>query len=258
MLTSAALLAATPCTQDHANYWQEAFGPAFAANWALLLAAVVTLIAVAWQARETRRAAKASQESVAEIKSQSAVLKQSVDAAEKNAQAAQDAATAAKANTDALINAERAWILADLGWYDGSAPRIAEKTLDGAEQAPLQIATANLKLTCRNEGRSPAWIDRVYGRIDIAVTRADITDHDKLACGNYGPMEPIGAGQEKCRSLFLESDGVLKGQEFFTIYVGIEYHDIFGERRETIVGYSLDSEGALYRQYGSPSRNRNT
>jgi hypothetical protein len=218
MLTLAVLLVASPCALGHANYWQEAFGPPFAANWALLLAALVTFLAVAWQAWETRRAAKATQDSVAQIKSQDAVLKQSVNAAEKNAEAARDAAIAAKANTDALIDAERAWILAELGWFDGAAPRIAERTLGGAGQAPIKVATVDFKLTCKNEGRSPAWIDHVYGRIDIAGSRSDITDHDKHDCGNYGPMEPIGAGQGKSRSLYLESDGLPRENEFFRAF----------------------------------------
>jgi hypothetical protein len=38
----------------------------------------------------------------------------------------------------------------------------------------------------------------------------------------------------------------------------IEYHDIFGKQRETTIGYSVVLPSNLYRQNGSPNRNRNT
>jgi hypothetical protein len=185
-------------------------------------------------------------------------LKQSVEVAERNAEAAQIAALAAKANTEALVNSERAWILAQLGWFEGNAPRITIETLGESSQGEVQAAVVNLKLTCRNEGKSPAWIDHVYARIDIASGRADVKEYDKRSCGNYGSMGPIGAGQERYRCLDLRSDGLLKQGDFFSAYAVIEYHDIFGMQRETTIGYSVDSGGGIYPQVGVPGRNRNT
>jgi hypothetical protein len=247
---SAGLLAIALAAQEKTGYWKEASGPASAANWALFVAALVTLIFLAWQAWATNRAAQATQESAAIIKEQSAILMKSVEAAEVAANAARDSAAAAKANTEALINSERAWILAGLGWFDGSASRVGEDELG--------CTTANIKLICKNEGRSPAWIDHVYGRVDVAASRSDIREYSKQECGNFGLMEPIGAGAEKCRCLDLHCDGTIKDKEILSVFVIIEYHDIFGKPRETTIGYSIDSTSNLYRQNGSPNRNLNT
>jgi len=246
---SAGLLAIALAAQGMPGYWKEASGPASAANWALFVAALLTLIFLAWQAWATHRAAQATQESAAIIKGQSAILMKSVEAAEVAANAARDSATAAKANTEALINSERAWILAGLGWFDGSASPVGEDELG--------CTTANIKLTCKNEGRSPAWIDHVYARIDIASSHSDIKEYSKHECGNFGLMEPVGAGMEKGRCLDLHCDGHIKGEEFLSVYVVIEYHDIFGKERKTTIGYSISASN-LYRQNGSPNRNLNT
>lgn len=250
VLNSGRLLAVALAAQGHTEYWKEASGPEFAANWALFVAALLTLIFLAWQAWETRRAAQATQKSAAILEGQSTILKDSVMVAENAAEAAQDSATIAKLNTDALINSERAWILAELGWHDEPAERIGEDELG--------CATVYVRLTCKNEGRSPAWIDYVYGRVDIAASHSDVKEYSKQECGNFGLMEPVGAGGEKCRGLGLHCDGTIKGEELLSVSVIVEYHDIFGKQRQTAIGYSIVLPANLYRQNGLPNRNRNT
>jgi hypothetical protein len=250
ILNSARQLAIALAAQGQTGYWKEATGPALAASWALFVAALLTLIFLAWQAWETRRAAQATQKSAVIVEGQSAILKKSVAVAEEAADAAGDSAAIAKVNTEALINAERAWILAELGWHDEPADRIREDELG--------CTAVYVRLTCKNEGRSPAWIDHVYGRVDIASLRSDVKEYSKQECGNFGLMEPVGAGGEKCRGLGLHCDGTRKGEEFLSVSVIIEYHDIFGKQRETTIGYSVVLPSNLYRQNGSPNRNRNT
>jgi hypothetical protein len=244
------LLAISLAAQGQTGYWKEASGPEFAASWALFVAALLTLIFLALQAWETRRAAQATQKSAVIVEGQSAILEKSVPVAKEAADAARDSVATAKMNTEALVNAERAWILAELGWYDEPAGRV------GADE--FGCTTINIKLTCKNEGRSPAWIDHVYGRVDIASSRSDIREYSKQECGNFGSMEPVGAGAEKCRCLDLHCDGSIKGEDFLSVFVIIEYHDIFGKQRETTIGHSIASTSNLYRQNGSPNRNLNT
>jgi len=250
ILNSARQLAVALAAQWQPGYWKEASGPAFAANWALFVAALLTLIFLAWQAWETRRAAQATQKSAVIVEEQSSILEKSVAIAEKAADAARSSAETAKENTKALINAERAWILAELGWYDEPASRV------GVDE--LGCTAVNIRLICKNEGRSPAWIDHVYGCVDIASSRSDIKENGREECGNFGLMEPVGAGEEKCRCLDLHCDGTIKCEEFLSVFVIIEYHDIFGRQRETTIGYSIVPPSNLYRQNGSPNRNRNT
>lgn len=238
-----------------AQHWSESLNQP---EWWVVVAAFLTLFVISWQSIETRRAAEATQKSAAAVEGQSVILRDSVDAAEKSADAARDSAMTARISAETLIHAERAWILAELSWYEGTSGRILVGDFREGEGPIFTSTTANLKLTCRNEGKSPAWIDKVYGRIDIVSTRADIKDYDRQDCGNFGSMEPIGAAAEKSRSLSLVGDGRLGKEVFLSIYVIIDYHDIFGHLRETTLGYSLSFSGDLNRQDALPTHNRNT
>ena len=115
------------------------------------------------------------------------------------------------------------------------------------------------KLTCRNEGRSPAWIENIRGRIEI-FSKFPISEAPKGSdLAFLGPMEPLGAGKERSRVLQFICSGHAKKGEHFSVYVLVEYRDIFGIRRETTLGYSVVPDGiGIYRQEALPERNRNT
>lgn len=174
---------------------------------------------------------------------QTGVLERSVAAAEKNA--------------NSLINAERGWVLAELSWFDDGAKRMEEKIYSTIGTNDVKCAVAWIKLTCRNEGRSPVWIDNVYARMDCIV-RSEARVFNRLECGNFGPIAPIGAGANVYRGLDLESGNAINEGGFLSIYVIIAYHDIFGAERETTIGYSIDLAGDLLRQSGLPVVFRNT
>lgn len=152
---------------------------------------------------------------------------------------------------------ERAWVLAELGWYKGGL-HVAETSGYGVGTPFSETTQANIKLTCRNDGRSPAWIDNVYGQIELRIPKNDPAP-DRKSLTTCGPMEPLGPGQERSRVLQLQCPGHPSGNQFLSAYVIVEYRDIFGIKRETTLGYSFDSKGEeIYRQYALPERNRNT
>jgi hypothetical protein len=115
----------------------------------------------------------------------------------------------------------------------------------------------HVKLSYKNEGRSPAWIDYVYARADMVAKASDIETYAREECQSFGPMEPIGVSGAKDRGLSLDCDGYLEDGKFISISVIVAYHDIFGVPRMTTMGYSLIS-GQLYRQEALPERNQNT
>lgn len=199
-------------------------------DWWLVVPAYITLAFLCWQSWETRRSAKAAEKS----------------------------AEAALLNAQALVNAERSWILAELGWWENQPTRIALTESKEGDGPIVSSITANLKLICRNEGKSPAWVDKIYGRMDVVSTRAEIKKYDRQECGNLGLMEAIPAGGERAHSFRLEGDGRLENGAFLSVYVIIDYHDVFGHPRETTIGYSLGLGGNLNRQDAIVSRNRNT
>jgi hypothetical protein len=169
------------------------------------------------------------------------------------------AARAALLNAEALINSERAWIMAELRSYGKYSEQfeIAEGMAEYSGEGLVETTSVkHVKLVCKNQGRSPAWIDRVYGQLSIVNSTTVAMDPSKA--GNHGPMQPIGPGGKRSRSLELECRGIRKSGEFLSIYVVIEYRDIFGRERETFLGYSVHDDGSFGRQFGFPERNRNT
>jgi hypothetical protein len=167
------------------------------------------------------------------------------------------AANAAKASADGFIHSERAWVMAELGWYEKGL-HVVEGSSQNQAEAQLEFTTVFVKLTCRNAGRSPAWIDNVFGRVDrVNPTSLREDDRRENKLGNFGTMGPIGPGEEKSRSLELICYGHCKEGEFLSAYVVVEYRDIFGIKRTTTLGYSIRGV-EMNRQDGLRDRNKNT
>ena len=156
-----------------------------------------------------------------------------------------------------FTKSERAWILAELGWYEGGL-HVTENT-SLVDDLTTNSTNVNVKLTCRNEGRSPAWIDSIHGQIQIFAKRSTLEIPKRADLDSLGAMEPLGAGKERARILQFSCSGRVKKGEYFSVYVLLEYHDIFGIKRETTLGYSIDPHGmGIYRQEALPERNQNT
>lgn len=169
-------------------------------------------------------------------------------------------ADAAKKSADGLVNSERAWILAELTWQVGEL-NVELGTLAhyGKE---FKTTTVTTKLTCRNEGRSPAWVDSIWGRIDITPdgTIAKILDEQPSESEliNCGHMEPIGPNASKSRTLKLSCNGHCGSRQGVSVYVLIAYHDVFGLARYTSAEYGIDGAGNLNRLMVFRERNKNT
>ena len=170
-----------------------------------------------------------------------------------------DQATAARLNAQALIDAERAWVMAELSAYGDSLRTLVGEGYETGHGLYQSISVENVKLTLRNQGKTPAWIENVRAQVDI-VDSTSVRNEPVLRGGTQGSMEPLGAGEERSRSLELVCDGRREGDQFLSIYVVITYRDIFGRSHETTLGYSVTSisNGQLLRQQALPHRNRNT
>ena len=178
---------------------------------------------------------------------------------QKQVEAIQNTAAAARASGASLIHTERAWLMAELDWSEKSVLHIEQSASKSEDEGTVERVTANVKLTSRNEGRSPAWIDNVYGHLEILPAGSTLGSPNRSDGRDFGPMGPLGAGKERSRALDLTCLGSAKRGESLSAYIVIEYHDIFGFKRETFLGYKIDpSSAAICRQDDSPERNRNT
>jgi hypothetical protein len=150
---------------------------------------------------------------------------------------------------------ERAWILADLSWYPGQLHVVEGTSQTGDVREEHTVVS--VKLTCKNEGRSPAWIDEIRACVEIVTRGSALRIPERNRLSTFGPIEPLGADKEQSRLLQMQCRGHGKESEFLSVYVIVEYRDIFGIKRETFLGYGV--EGAnLCRQLALPERNRNT
>lgn len=187
----------------------------------------------------------------------------------KLAQDAKEASTKAMeladANTQALINVERAWILAGISWYEKKGVNIAETTTREREGATEESTTIFLKLTCVNDGKSPAWIEQVYTHLEIITNEGDsfvdeTGERDRQNLRINGRIGALGAGKDISTGIQLRCVGRRKNtdRDLLNAFVVIEYYDIFKIKRETTLGYSITFEGEIVRQDACRDRNRNT
>jgi len=136
-------------------------------EWVLPLIGVITFLVIAWQSFETRRAANATQKSVAVMEGQSRILRDSVAAAER-------AADAALLNARALIESERAWLLVrmvpagpylqpvasssarEYAWGNGS--RLTQEDIVGGKH----LVPESIAYISQNYGRTSGWLTSLW------------------------------------------------------------------------------------------------
>src|SRR6266478_4816045 len=131
-------------------------------------------------------------------------------------------------------------------------------TSKSRDDPQVETTEVTLGLTCRNEGRSPAWVDKIHGYSEIVEGKlrdlGSPVGHETQEFPSIGPIAP---GKSEYRNLRLICQGHLKNTQLLSIFVLVEYRDIFGQKRVTICGYTV-SGTHLDRQDQLPARNRNT
>jgi len=67
-------------------------------------------------------------------------------------------------------NAERAWLMTELAWPGGELKVVTGASRQG-DEPQVETTTVTVKLTCRNDRRSPAWVDTIQGYCEIVEGR---------------------------------------------------------------------------------------
>lgn len=167
--------------------------------------------------------------------------------------AAKEAAEAARLNAEAFINSERSWIMVDLEPKPGGGEKIREILTSDTTFVPLRIA-------CRNEGRSPAWITekRVCLRFVVSIPpdpnleSIDYRDPDldAVSVGKPGRAWDVDVSCEG-RHDSTEDTALL------IVYGVVKYRDAFSDKHSTTFGYTLGVNGRLKRITENPKYNQN-
>jgi len=150
--------------------------------------------------------------------------------------------------TGALINSERAWIMVDVdrvpgmgGVMDGHGSEM------GVGPVMTESTGFRARITCRNDGKTPAWITEKRAGLDILDSIPESPDWSRTTQIQVAP-EPISVGQasEPHDETLFSKRGRALGK--ITILYGIvKYRDPFGANRSTSFGYRVQDDGSLER-----------
>lgn len=173
---------------------------------------------------------------------------------------ARDAAVAARASADALINSERAWIMVDIEHHNDKWADRKVHMLEGSGWGGNTTSFFGV-LVCRNEGKSPAWVDEKRAKFEIVDSLPDTPRLESTEIIQVGP-EPIGIGEalpREVRSPWIpEAIGHQELGKISVVYGVVRYRDIFDRRHETVFGYRITPSGEFVRIENRPEYNKNT
>jgi hypothetical protein len=156
-----------------------------------------------------------------------------------------------------LINSERAWIMVQVK----PIPGISSGIFDG-EQIMKDIishsTSFSVRILCKNDGRTPAWITEKRACIDVVDSLPDKPNWETVDIIQSEP-EPVPVGKKsKPKDQGLHCN---KGRDFgkmMVVYGIVKYRDIFAADRSTSFGYEVRVDGALERLACYPEYNKNT
>jgi len=180
----------------------------------------------------------------------------SARAVEKVIGPAAQSAEAALLNARALINAERAWIMADVNWEPRCMGLMRSESSGGRT-----TTNARVNVSFRNKGRTPAWITEIAIKMQVTNAGPSQQPDTKGAEMLYGPI-PLVPDEEHphVRTFEISADGWPDKGWATLIYGVVKYRDVFAENRpdrETWFGYRVTSERSLERM-AHPEYNKNT
>ncbi len=152
-----------------------------------------------------------------------------------------------QAQAEALINSERAWVMADVEWdtskWADRKAHVIEGSGTGGDSTGIYVV-----LTCRNEGRSPAWIEEKRAKFEIVEVLPEKPDLTSAEFIQAGP-EPIGIGKALPHTNHISWQAIGTGHEslgkVMVVYGVVKYRDIFDRVRETTFGYRITPAGSL-------------
>jgi hypothetical protein len=157
----------------------------------------------------------------------------------------------------AIINTERAWVMAELAWTPmyGSITQIMDT--NGQRKSMVTV-----RLRYRNDGKTPAWVDEIRARFEITQrpeTRPDIRTMEPIKSGilPYGPV-PLGIGANEYVDFSLECIGQEELGKQNIVYGVIYYRDAFKRKRHTFFGFRLLGDNNIIYLPQRPEYNKHT
>ncbi len=184
------------------------------------------------QAEALTQQARSTAHLIGQAARQADALHSLVSATRKSADAAGESAAMAASNVLALMNAERAWIMAEIQW------RANMHVVKHSDSLSLDIF-----LLYQNDGKTPAWITevRILFRIIDAQPVKPLYGTSPGDFAISGPI-PVTIGEKGKIKAWLQCEGIQEGKTLI-VYGFIKYRDVFSPDRETRFGYKVIQSG---------------
>jgi hypothetical protein len=164
------------------------------------------------------------EQTIAEMKAAGEKTQQSIAIARQSADAASKSA-------EALVASERAWIFVDIEW-NGLKGIMQEDTGDN-------FTAIWINAYCRNEGRTPAWLDELRCKMEILPTLPDTRDFEIAERQDEGPQPINAGGKSTVIPMALTSPGKRTINNSMIIYGMAKYRDMFGFDRTSKFGFMV-------------------
>jgi hypothetical protein len=177
------------------------------------------------------------------------------------------AANAAEKSANAVISAERAYVIADV---EQKEVQIFVSESPAGDARSTTSSVGSIVVTFRNVGRVPCWITQKKIQFALVEKLPEEPIFDDTAVVDDFP-EPVIVGQPlrvEWQHLIAQGEHVIilsamptktpfAGSNAPIVYGVIKYRDVFSENRETRFGYRITGHGHL-RRINSPAYNTNT
>jgi hypothetical protein len=154
-------------------------------------------------------------------------------------------ADAANRSAEAVVNAERAWILANIEFVPGFGGLILT---DGTEGPHTWVS---IRFTFTNQGKTPAWVDERRARfviIDHVPPTPDLEATELIKDG--ADFVPLAAPGILATDDSISAEGRDDSNDVVKvslIYGVVRYWDVYGNRRQTTFGYRITPDRKLRR-----------
>jgi hypothetical protein len=146
----------------------------------------------------------------------------------------------ARQQSQSVMNSERAWVTADLGWAGGKG----HITYLDSPDRPMKTAAVELALELKNDGRTPAWVDNISAGMEIHGGKQQL----EQPIMEY--VEPLSAGKTRKTNLKLTCPGKPKmGDEILYVHITVNYRDIF-ESHEMRLEYGIEPLTLIMKRLG--------
>jgi hypothetical protein len=149
---------------------------------------------------------------------------------------------------DVMINSERSWVMVEVEPTPGAGSIWDGETMT-REVMDLRAGhtTFTARITCKNDGKSPAWIIEKRACLDIIASLPETPDWGRTRPIQIEP-EPLSVGQiGKPKDEALTCKRPRELGKMVIIYGIVKYRDTFGDGRSTTFGYKVRDDGVLER-----------